>query len=229
MATKTPEKTRRFAPVALLLVLFVAVTCCSRKPAKPQADKATQVPVERGHKTATKPTPANQANTSPSTQKATARQPSWPASVPVDILLQAAAPLMTPDTIDVAVRPLGTMLRERPDVAHVWSRASPGRARLLVRFGVGTNASDASKIVEAAWQEEPPAGFASPVVMAIARGARAVTAYSLLSDKGREHATRIADTVLVPEATELASATRVSVFGSIRNYSLLYVQPSTSC
>lgn len=135
-------------------------------------------------------------------------------------------PLLEGDAGDEALRPFAAALRQLPEVAHVWTLAHPGGARVLVRFSRAADGPSAQRAVTRVWAAEAPAAAGVPTIAAIPLGARAAVAYTLVSDKGREFTTRIADKRVVPAVRALRGVRGTELSGAVRPYVQLYLQPT---
>ena len=207
--------------VLILVVLATAAAAlpgCSRcsdstakatAPGSGVAAKAAVSPVKpaQGDVGAAKPAPAATAS-------------GWPGH-PVDVLLVVAAPLLEPEGCDAALQPIAAALRQRPGISHVWTRASEGEARMLVRFAKGAQPAAARAQVEAVWRADASAEFGPPAIATMARGERALAAFTVVLAKGRQEATKLADGELVELARKLPGATATRIAGAVRRYTLL--------
>jgi len=205
--------------VSLLALTLVALTGCSR------CSRSERAPAPPTGQTEASPTqPAAKAVRGPAKATPAPDMDRWPG-LPVDVMLQARAPLLDAAACDDAIRPVAAALRGMAGVEHLWSRAQPGRVRLLVRFATGTTPAKASAQVLAAWQADAGEGFGPARVAGTARGSRAIIGYTLVDPKGRQAATVRATGPLDKLTNAMPGVTRTALAGAVRKYSLVQIDP----
>ena len=156
----------------------------------------------------------------------------WPAASETDVLVRAPAPFLDATAIDTAFRPLVPALRGLAGVTSVIDRARPGELRVLVRFRAGgPRGRAAAELVRKAWALPQEAGFATPTVLPIVRGARALASVEGAAVGGRVEATTWADAhadalIAAGTGTPPQAAVRSHLAGAVRQALAFRVAPA---
>ncbi len=139
--------------------------------------------------------------------------PTLPDGQLVDVLLKIPAPLLSSPEVDAAARPALRELKSLPGVEAVFSRATSGELRVVVRTSVAERAGVLGRVL-GYWQAHAPADFGPAEAAAIARGARARVAWAVT-----DAATEIQTTAAVAAsqaswAAALGKASRLHMAGA---------------
>lgn len=130
------------------------------------------------------------------------------------MLLRIAAPLLDPGQVDLASRGGLQALRALPGVEKVFSRATPGELRLVVRVQRSDPQASAALVAER-WLAQASAEFAPPAVAAVARGARARAAWISTGASSETRLAWAAQQALPRASATLPGASRVHLAGAL--------------
>ena len=218
--------TRHFqVRLGLLALLAMFAVCCGRSkaPTKAPSKGAGKTPT-----TSDAPAKAKAAQAKPTLQ-ADAQRPLGAAltsgKTPVDVLLRSFAPAQTAKSIEDAAGPLTRALEGIDGVSRVVSRAETGELRVMIRFKAGTSAPQASAKVREAWASMGPKELSSPVIGAIARGQRAVSAWTLIHAEGPKSGTSWLEESFVSKTLALPATADTWIAGANHAYQLVQWMP----
>lgn len=130
-----------------------------------------------------------------------------------DVLLKVAAPLLASAEVDGAARPALRELKRLPGVETVFSRATAGELRVVVRTATADRSAALAGVL-ASWQRNASAEFGSAQAAAIARGARARVAWAVTDAATDGQTSAAVAASQAAWAAALASSSRVHLAGA---------------
>jgi hypothetical protein len=140
----------------------------------------------------------------------------WPTVAAVDVLVTAVVPTGEAAEVDAIARAQAAVWRALPSVDHVFTRATDGGWRAVVRMKPGVRPGAAEIALRQAWLSRPEQG--TPKLAAIARGARARLGTVLVAPQGRPQATELAALLGMSWLEAVPALASVRVAGGVRSY-----------
>ncbi|MBP48248.1 MAG: hypothetical protein CMH53_09960 [Myxococcales bacterium] len=207
---------------SLWMVLWIALTllACNREPTQQASDPAA------------KETPKVAETQAKAARRAVKRLDATPRGQglrdtgnPLDVLLHSHAPYWTAKSIEDAIRPFARAIQQSKGVVSVLSRAEAGELRLSVRFKAGQTANEVEAAVQQSWDSLGPKEMTEPVIRAITRGQRGVSAWTIIHAEGNESSTQWLEREFLPKVKALSSIADVAIAGASRPFRVVQWMP----
>lgn len=207
-------------PLSATAWLAAGTTCallaCTKSPPAEEAASQPIAPAGAEAPTGTVLPPATKATQAPPaapTLRTGLSRPTLPDTQLVDVLLRVPAPLLPSQEVDTAARAALRELRKLAGTEAVFSRATAGELRVVVRTNSGDRTGALARVT-AAWQAHAAADFGPPIAEAIARGARARVAWAITDAATEGQVTAAARASLDAWAAALSKASRIHLAGA---------------